>query len=194
MSQDAQGYYSSNGVDRYLEENGLLPEFGYACDVGANDGEFFSNSLHFEEKGWLVLCVEPNPLLEPHGRAKRKLWRPVAASDHDGERDFVVCGSHPYASTSGFHVPATAAEPKYKVQCLRLDRLLEEAGFPRLDFLTMDVELHEPQVLAGFTAERWKPTIIVVEDQSETNTTAIPGYERIHRSEHDTVFRRVDGA
>ena len=82
----------------------------------------------------------------------------------------------------------------YTVPCLRLDRILEEAGFPRLDYLTIDVEHHEQAVLAGFTTERWKPQIIVVEDIADIVPRAIPGYERIHRLEYDNVFRRLADA
>ena len=178
-------YYSSNGVDKLVEQ--YLPEFGMACDVGANDGIFFSNSLHFEEKGWIVLCVEPNPKLREAGVCRRKLWREVAASDVDGTRELSICGEYPYASNSGFN---GGSDTKAQVQTLRLARILEEAGFHRLDYLTIDVELHEPQVLAGFTLERWKPTILVVEDQTGTMRPP-PGYESLGQHEFDWVFRRV---
>ncbi len=164
--------------------------------MGASDGEFLSNSLHFEEKGWYVLCVEPNPLLEVDGRSKRKLWRAVGASDQDGERQFSIAGDKPWASHCGFHIemsgmPSGASIRVFIVQCLRLDRILEESGFPRLDYLTIDAQWHEPQILAGLTLERWKPTIVVVEDVSGDTTPTLAGYEKIHRSEVDTVFRRL---
>jgi FkbM family methyltransferase len=179
-------YYSSNGVDKLIEP--LLPEFGMACDVGANDGQFFSNSLHFEEKGWIVLCVEPNPRLRHSGIERRKLWRSVAAGEKDGWATFRICGEYPYASLSGFHASPGDGD-EIQVPRLRLDRILEEAGFHRLDMLTIDVELHEPQVLAGFTLERWKPTILVVEDQAGKMEPP-PGYESLGHHEFDWVFKR----
>jgi hypothetical protein len=44
--------YSDNGVDEMLAP--LVPSFGYACDVGANNGSLFNNTLALEKRGWLV--------------------------------------------------------------------------------------------------------------------------------------------
>ena len=38
-----------------------------------------------------------------------------------------------------------------------LDALLNEAGFPRIDFITIDVEGHEMEVLRGFSLEKHRP-------------------------------------
>jgi len=184
-------YYSSNGVDRFIEP--LLPEIGMACDVGANDGKFYSNTLHFEEKGWTVLCIEPNPLLAESGRAVRKLWREVACAAQDGEQTFWARGPYPYASGSAIHQGRGESErgEPFMVRVLRLDRALEEAGFSRLDLLSVDVEQSEPEVMAGFTIERWQPTIIVLE--SVDNSLPTPqGYALLKRYEHDNVYRRIE--
>lgn len=56
-------YYGQHDppVDKIIEE--LLPEgfVGYAADVGAANGIVDSNTYLFEQRGWKVLCVEPNP-------------------------------------------------------------------------------------------------------------------------------------
>jgi len=178
-------YYSSNGVDAYIEP--LLPEVGFACDVGANDGKMFSNSLCFEEKGWTVICVEPNPLLVEEGSSVRKLWRQVACGSEDGVATFYASGGHPYASDSS--IDLGRGQP-FEVQVLRLDRVLEEAGFRRLDYLTVDVESWEPQVMAGFTLERWRPKIIVLESWKDDLATP-EGYTRLGRKEFDNIYQRI---
>ena len=179
------GWYSSNGVDKLVEQ--YLPDIGYACDVGANDGKFFSNSLHYEQCGWTVLCIEPNPLLEAAGRAERKLWRTVAAGSKNGEMQFTACGEFPYASDSGMR-PDLGGQ-KFTVKVKTLDDLIEEAGFPRLDYLTLDCEGWEDEAMAGFTIERWKPRIIVREDWTG-NGPEIPGYTWLTKLEFDNVYLR----
>lgn len=181
-------YYSGNGIDVSIEP--LMPEFGYAVDVGANDGKLFSNSLFLEEKGWMVLCVEPNPLLEAEGRLARRLWRQVAAGSADGEAEFWANGGHPYASDSRIGL---GSGQKFQVKVLTLDRIIEESGFPRVDFLTVDAESWEPQIMAGFTVERWKPRVIVLESWSVTPSVEVPGYERTERREFDNVWVRNEG-
>jgi FkbM family methyltransferase len=174
-----------------------LPEFGYACDVGANDGTFNSNTLLLEERGWLVLCVEPNPLLESAGRSCRKLWRQVACGAKDEEsKELIVVGGHPYASSTGLELryAGSSSTCRLSVKVRTLDRLLEESGFPRLDVLTIDVEGYEGEVLQGFSVERWKPSIILVEDCDGLNPTEkyIPpaGYEELGWITLDRVWKR----
>lgn len=178
-------------MDKYVEQ--FLPAIGMAVDVGANDGTFFSNTLHLEDKGWTVLCVEPNPMLIKPGRSVRKLWRQVACGARDESGTFYARGPmEPWPSgssvlASGENVSGWQYD--FPVRILRLDRVLEEAGFHRLDFLTVDTELCEDQVMAGFTIERWKPTIMVLENIADA-PREFPGYEKINRLEFDNVYRR----
>jgi FkbM family methyltransferase len=189
--------YSDNGVDQMLVNSFPPDTFGYACDVGANTGVAGSNTLLLEQMGWIVLCVEPNPMLEPEGRANRKLWRNVACGAEDSEYSlFKVVGGHPYAGYSGLELRyGGTSTMEINVKVRTLDRLLEEAGFPRLDVLTIDTEGYEDEVLKGFTIERWKPQFIVVEDCdgcSPLMKYALPdGYEEMPRCQLDRIWRRL---
>lgn len=171
-------FYSDNGADEFVSQ--LLPAFGYAVDVGANDGVTRSNSKHFEDKGWIVLCIEPNPLLAHAGKNNRKLWRQIACGRVACLRDdFAVIGEYPYAALSGFH-PQDG--PDYseltKAQSLlvkqeTLSQVLEGSGFPRLDYLTIDVEGHELEVLAGLDWSVWHPLVVAVEGWTEQRNAEI---------------------
>jgi FkbM family methyltransferase len=77
----------------------------------------------------------------------------------------------------------------FQVRVRRLDRVLDEAGFPKLDYLTVDVENWERQVMAGFTVERWKPKVIVLEEWTE-EVIQIPGYDVVSRHEYDNIYVR----
>jgi hypothetical protein len=50
-----------------------------------------------------------------------------------------------------------------KVQTITLDRLLEAERVQRVDFLSMDIEMHEPQALAGFDITRYRPELVCIE-------------------------------
>jgi len=191
------GFYSDNGIDIKVAE--IFGDFvGHACDVGANDGTQLSNSLHFEEKGWTVLCVEPNPLLAEEGRKTRKLWREVACANKDSEeREFELRSKgNKWASSTSFKSETKPGSEGYDfdravmVKVRTLDRLLEEAGFPKLDFLTVDVEGWEKEVMAGFTVERWKPRVICLEAWDDNYKIEIPGYDIIERSQMDNLYVR----
>lgn len=202
-------FYSENGVDQFLSEK--LPLFGYAVDVGANNGIAGSNSKHFEDRGWLVMCVEPNPRLEEEGRKARKLWQSAACGNQSFDQvEFTCVGDYPYSAYSGFKVaegekwmPPTNPErqrllslkTKYSVPMTTLNQILQGSGFPRLDFLTVDVEGNELEVMQGIDLERWRPAWICSESWNQTPPDAeylkTRGYKLVHRLQVDNLYQRL---
>ena len=68
-----------------------------------------------------------------------------------------------------------------------LDDLLEEAAAPTpVDFVSIDVEGHEVEVLSGFDLARWRPRLILVEDHVTNLAThrflTRAGYRLIRRT------------
>jgi FkbM family methyltransferase len=178
--------YSDNGVDDWLAQHFAVP--GMACDVGANV-EHGSNTLALEQSGWTVLCVEANPLLMDEGKRTRKLWRSVAAGPEDLEdQTFYSFGGHPYPSHSGM-IRHIDGGQEIKVPVRRLDRILEEAGFSRLDLLCVDVEGYESQVMAGLSLDIWKPEVLVIESWLDEFPTP-DGYDKRLRLQYDNVYVR----
>ena len=48
-----------------------------------------------------------------------------------------------------------------------LDDLLTAEHIERFDFLSMDIELHEPRALAGFDVQRFRPALVCIEAHPE---------------------------
>ena len=48
-----------------------------------------------------------------------------------------------------------------------LDDLLDSQGLTTFDLLSMDIELFEPQALAGFDVERFSPLLVCIEVHPE---------------------------
>ena len=63
------------------------------------------------------------------------------------------------AFVRGFGTPDEVRE----VPTLTLNDLLDSERLRRLDFLSIDVELHEPKVLKGFDIDRFKPSLVCIE-------------------------------
>lgn len=189
-------WHSDNRVDSLVADI-FGDHIGHACEVGANDGKRGSNTLAFEEMGWTVLCIEPNPYCSSEGRSRRKLWRTVACGATDCEaHDFSVYGvekttpSFPSLGVGSRYDASMVPSEVLKVRVLRLDRVLEEAGFPKLDYLAVDVEGWEDEVMDGFTVERWKPKVIVLESWYDDKARTIPGYDIVQRLLYDNVYKR----
>jgi FkbM family methyltransferase len=162
------------GEDHILEEIFGGRANGYCVEVGANDGRTGSASYLFEQRGWECLLVEPIPALVEEIREHRSC-RVVncAASSREGEASFFIAEQVEALSTLdltprrlAWIEQAGGGVKEITVRTATLDSLLTEAGFPEVQFVTIDVEGHELAVLEGFTLEVYKPRIVIIEDNS----------------------------
>jgi FkbM family methyltransferase len=184
------------GEDRVLAEIFGERDHGYCVEVGANDGRTGSASYLFEKRGWECLLVEPIPALAEEIR-RHRASRVVncAASSREGEATFFIADSVEAVSTLDLtperaewigRVGGTIKE--ITVRTATLDSLLEEAGFGELDFVTIDVEGHELSVLEGFDLERYRPRIVILEDNSIDGEAGVSR----HMTDHGYVhFKRT---
>jgi FkbM family methyltransferase len=64
--------------------------------------------------------------------------------------------------------PGTRPEAAISVPIRTLDDVLEEAHAPHpIDFLSIDVEGHEIEVMRGFNFTKWQPRLLLLEDHVE---------------------------
>ena len=158
-------------------------------EVGGNDGILNSNTFHFELLGWRTLLVEPIPELCAKIRAHRPAATVVecAASNRPGSCQFRVAGGVDGMSTmldDPAHLRSIHREggtlTEITVPTRTLDDILATEGAPAVDFLTIDVEGAEMLVLGGLTLSRWKPRVMIIEDNSFGRDHAIIDYLRSH--------------
>jgi hypothetical protein len=50
---------------------------------------------------------------------------------------------------------------------ITLDDLLRTESLNRIDFLSIDIELHEPQALSGFSLQKYRPELVCIEAHPE---------------------------
>ncbi len=141
----------------------LLPLEGTFFDVGANAG--LMGLLAAYDRNANVFFVEPHPRLAETVRSNLRLndfkheakileW---AASDRDGGATLHVHDSR----NDGAHTLTEFAGSvgSYTVQTKRLDGFLKEAGIVLVDFMKIDAEGHDFEVLAGL-GEFLKPSTL----------------------------------
>jgi FkbM family methyltransferase len=93
---------------------------------------------------------------------------------------------------------AGAQLQKITVPLSSMDVELTKAGFGRVDFAVIDVEGGELELLKGFELRRWKPRVLVVEDNSlgaDTRVTehlAGVGYDPVMWVGANRVYVRRD--
>lgn len=161
-------------------ETGLVRDFfggrpGVFVEVGANDPKYCSQTYHLERIGWTGILVEPLPhLAERLKRERRARVFAVAcgAPEHHGAAmPMMVGGTAGGLSTlcdtmreTGMDRASAGADRIIQVPVRTLDSILDEAGVERIDFLSIDVEGFEIEVLKGFDLRRYRPRLVLIED------------------------------
>ena len=175
-------YETDLAIQKYFN-----PEYiGTCIDIGAGLGTDRSNTYYFEKKYWTCLCIEPNPNLYNHMRMYRRLALNLACSNHDKKSApfhvYVVDQNNQEAISSlvvdqrlvESHKEIINETYKIEVEVKKLDTILSRINIEKIDFLSIDTEGTELDVLQGFDLEKWKPKLLVVENNF--NDTKINEY------------------
>jgi FkbM family methyltransferase len=205
-------FYSQVGQDRFLLENFFRGKRGGVfVDVGAYDGETFSNSLFFERTmGWKGLCVEPLPSAFAKLQATRKaLCEQICVADFEGEAEFTEAddpvenekmlsglSSKFDAHHLRFLDKRGATRTSRTVHVTRLSQLLARHSLYDIDYCSIDTEGAELAILSELDLERFRIRILTVEDNRGDarlpRLMATKGYDVFARLEQDIVFKRRD--
>jgi FkbM family methyltransferase len=206
-------YFSLNQLDQKLERY-VDYDDGYFVELGANDGVTQSNSLYFEKhRGWRGVLVEPAPqnfLKCRQNRSGRSSIYCAACVSFDYDQEFVRIAysnlmSTPISLESDIQDPRAHAylgdrflgqdETMFEFGAVArpLNSLLQDAGAPRqIDFLSLDVEGAELEVLKGVDHEAFRFKFILVECRDFTKLNAYlesKGYRFVEKlSSQDYLF------
>ena len=144
---------------------------GYFVEFGACDGLLHSNTLKLEQDyGWRGILAEPAHCWQPALQHNRKCNIDFRAIwPRSGETIIFAEAQDPLFSTAAdltncdMHAHLRASAFRYQVNTVSLDDLLaQHQAPPTIDYLSVDTEGSELDILAAFSW-RWRPTIITVE-------------------------------
>lgn len=146
---------------------------GVFVDVGANHYRHFSNTFYLETKlGWSGVAVEPLREFEADyiAHRPRTRFRAFFVSDASNEvAKMYYLKNNPLVTSADKEFTARAGKDveERTAPTITLDDLLTAEHIERFDFLSMDIELHEPQALAGFDVQRFRPALVCIEAHPE---------------------------
>jgi FkbM family methyltransferase len=197
-------------LDAILDRDG-----GFFVEAGGNDGYTQSNTYWLERfRGWRGILVEPMQELFELCRDERPgatvLRAALVPAGHEGDTvrmqfaDLMstVAGEHVdewrthMGNVLGWRDPYEADVP-----ARTLSSIMDEAGSPEVDLLSLDVEGFEPDVLRGLDLDRHAPRWILVEVHDEASGR--PPLEEIFGDRYifadrlspvDLLYRRADVA
>lgn len=204
--------YSQSGEQSIILEFFRDLPTGHFLDVGAYDGVTYSNTKALEDLGWEGVCVEPNPdsaALCAQARRRSRVM-PVACVADPNVRDVIFrIPPLPVLSTlstandedvrricENCGVPFTGYVER-RIPAMTIDQILDYARLPRLDFLSIDTEWHNPQTLAGCDLARWSPRLVCIEANGTDEQLPIAaqmerqGYRMLVRHVNNDFYVRV---
>lgn len=162
----------------YLYENFFGRRYdGIFVEVGAFDGESYSNTSCLADVGWYGQYIEPIPefhakCVARHSSNKNTCVHNIAIGSEKGEIELHVGGPMTTANEDHLETYKTLDWAKSEFlesttvmarQCT-LNTFLEKNGLlPNFDLLVVDVEGYEPAVFSGFDLDKWRPTMIIAE-------------------------------
>ena len=137
------------------------------CDVGAYIGEF---SLAILDKADKILAIEPDPIASICLRKnvghfmKIKVYQKLLWKSNT-TLEFKL--AYATADSSILDINSAICKKKIKMQARRLDDLLSDLNVDKIDFLKIDVEGAEPEVLLGAEGAMYKIRKIAVDCTAE---------------------------
>lgn len=161
--------YAQFGEDVLVWEYFSRKASGCFVEVGAHEPRDLSQTMLLEEKGWKGILIEPLAVLSERLRQQRpgsQVFQVACSSPQNrGEARFFVSD---HLELSSLEKWKNDLETQYAqtetVRVMTLDDVLEQAGVGVVDFVSIDVEGTELDVLRGFNLKKYQPALLLVED------------------------------
>lgn len=161
--------YSFNSVDLIIDYIFKTKKNGFYLDVGAQHPVSNNNTFLLFKKGWSGINID----LDKKNIDLFNIARPkdinlnYALSDSEKEVDLFFYHDTSPINTLNEKVSNFQQAKVNKIKKIRtkiLNNVLDNLNFKNhIDYMNLDVEGHESQVLKGFNINKYKPSVISVE-------------------------------
>jgi FkbM family methyltransferase len=173
-------FYSQFGDDYLVWKFFNEKTDGFFIEVGAFDGKHLSNTYFLEQQGWDGICIEPFPKYFDLCKKKRNSHcinaactnKPATSVKFWTEEDGLF-------SRMGGNKPPIVKHKQLtpiEVPGITLNQAIEQYPTDIIDFLSVDVEGLEVNVLKGLNFKRHQPRLIIAESNSYAATQQLDNF------------------
>lgn len=205
--------YSQKREDDFIWNYFKDKEIGNLLDIGANDGRLFSNSLLLIEKGWGGVLVEPSlrafeKLQKFHNGNPKIILCQGVITDHDGMCIFHESGAIRVRNrppnvglASTIHddcLPYWKNQKvkfnSYEVPCLSFKTFFEQSPVKKFDFVTIDAEGEDYNILKQIDLNKLGCQLLCVEydkivtEDDFTELICPQGFRKLMKTEVNLIF------
>src|SRR5258708_1238402 len=202
-------YFSQCGQDQFLNEKVFKgKKSGVFVDIGANDGVTLSNSFFFEkELGWKGVCFETlNEAFDKIQKSRQSININACISDPE-RKDF-------FLSVKGYGEMLSGLKSSYderhlqrlyqtiqehggevkeiEVQCYNINQILKKHSIQEIDFISLDTEGGELEILKSIDFDFFHIKAITVENNYKTpefrKFLSTKGFEFIKDLDADELY------
>lgn len=175
---------AADGIDDKL--SGYLPENGIFFEAGAFDGSTWSNTYFLERvKNWSGILVEPHP--RNFRRCVKMRWRSkcfqgaLVSAEYSGATiDLSSAGLMSITDQSELNITSHVQQglksqgiehtERIIVPAFRIQEVIDQAGLPHIDFMSLDLEGAELLALSGMDHEKSAPSFLLIESRDHDAT------------------------
>lgn len=181
-ASDTEIWYAQTGEDRRLVELLGRRDSGFYIDVGAWEPETHSVTKWFYDRGWHGINIEPVPYYHALLQCSRSrdVNLCIAVGDRVGFAAMTVMPGTGLSTLAERNADRDDyARERLVVPVTTLAEICRDyvPGGAVVDFLKVDVEGWEDNVIAGADWRRYRPTIVVIEAVDPSGRASWNGWE-----------------
>ena len=159
---DCNGEPLENKLDKLFKNK----ENGFFIELGANDGVTQSNTAFFEKsRGWTGILIEPSIMgyeLCLKNRPNSICFN-YACVSNDYKEDFVYGDFEQNSLMASIHGERCGSNILTRVKAVTLEHVLDSHNISNIDFLSLDTEGYELNILKGVNIDKYRPNYMLIE-------------------------------
>lgn len=162
-------YNSQIGQDKWVLYKTNNKRNGFFIEVGAGDGLYLSNTYALEKRGWKGICIEPANKIEQLKRNRRCIIDTSCLSNKSGQLVEFQIDNEISGIKNLFDKRHERKGKIIKLRTSTIKEVLEKYNVPKnIDYLSIDTEGSEYEILKEFPFDKYKVHLITVEHNANS--------------------------